>query len=170
MYYSKITTKLSHFNYTWLSFHPLQQHFLPTTLEIAKGTLQWNWFSNLLIGSAQVLYSTKLLKAFAFAILASNSRRYWYSKLDSPLSTLYRESPTPRIGDTASPLQNFVYRKLSVSVIQRVVDYPYHWYGKSSAPRVIFSGPLYKGNPVTVSNLKGLKGGRRRSHWKPKTK
>jgi|LakMenEpi03Aug12_release.lakeMendotaPanAssembly.Ray.scaffolds.fasta_scaffold1495792_1 hypothetical protein len=59
-------------------------------------------YPNLFIG-------TQLLKVFAFAILALNSRRYWYSKIDSPLSTMYIESPTPRIGDTASPLQKLSY-------------------------------------------------------------
>ncbi len=43
---------------------------------------------------------------------------------DSPHHS-YAESATPRITDTESRLLNFFKRKLSVSMIQRVVDVPH---------------------------------------------
>jgi hypothetical protein len=43
------------------------------------------------------------------------------------------------ITDTASRLLNFFKRKLSVSMIRRVVDSPNQWYGESPTPRIVES-------------------------------
>jgi hypothetical protein len=116
------------------------------------------------IGSSLVPYTTFR----AVLIFASNSRRYSYSKNDSPLSPIrgaadsayqwYGESPTPcitdmwsqllpvsvmatpHITDTESRLLNFFKRKLSVSMIRRVVDSSHQWYGESPTPRIVESG------------------------------
>ncbi len=71
----------------------------------------------------------------AVPILASNLRRYSYSKNDSAL-LLSRVVATPRITDTESRLLNFSKGKLSVSMIRRVVDSPHQWYCESSTPRI----------------------------------
>ncbi len=105
----------------------------------------------------------------AVPILALNSRRYSYSKNDSPLSpirgvtdSLYwwcRESPTPRIVETGS-------RRLPASLIRGVGDSPHHrygesaieflkenslyrWYGESSTPRT--SDTVSRWLPVSLS-------------------
>ncbi len=77
-----------------------------------KGTWQWGGFSGVFaeIGSSWVPYTTFR----AVPILASNSRRYSYSKNDSLLSP-----------------------------IRGVADSPYRWYGKSGespTPRIVESG------------------------------
>ncbi len=100
---------------------------------ILKGTWQWGGFSGVFaeIGSSWVPYTTFR----AVPILASNSRRYSYSKNDFPLSPIrgvansayqcYRESPTPRITDTRS-------HQLPASLIRGVGDSPHHRYGESA--------------------------------------
>ncbi len=75
------------------------------------------------------------LHYLAVPILASNSRRYSYSKNDSPLSPIrgvadspyrwYGESTTPHISDAGS-------RQLPDSTIRGVADSPYHRYGESA--------------------------------------
>jgi hypothetical protein len=81
-----------------------------------KGTWQWGGFSGVFaeIGSSWVPYTTFR----AVPILASNSRRYSYSKKDSPLSTL-------RIVESRS-------RRLPASLIRGVGDSPHHWYWESA--------------------------------------
>jgi hypothetical protein len=120
---TKITAKLSHFTYTWLSFYLLLQHFLLTPLEIAR----WHMTMKLIFEFIKRFGTGPLQLVKAFAILASNSRIYWYSKIDSPLSTMYREPPTPRIGDTASYLQIFLYT---------VYNSLYLWYRELSTVRI----------------------------------
>ncbi len=122
---------------------------------LLKGTWQWGGFSGVFaeIGSSRVPYTTFR----AVPILASNSRRYSYSKNDSPLSPMrgvaislswgvddsphhwYAESATPRAIDTESRLLNFFKRKLSVSMIRRVIDSPHQWYGESVTLRIVES-------------------------------
>ncbi len=117
-----------------------------------KGTWQWSGFSGVFaeIGSSWVPYTTFR----AVPILASNSRRYSYTKNDSPLSPLrgvanspyrgvddsphhwYAESATPLITETESRLLNFFKRKLSVSMIRWVADSPYRWVEESPTPRI----------------------------------
>ncbi len=100
------------------------------------------------IGSSWVPYTTFQ----AVPILASNSRRYSYSKNDSPLSpiwgvvdSVYRRLPaspirrvgywifllkkTLRINDTES-------RRLSAPGIRWVADSPYCWVGESPTSRI----------------------------------
>ncbi len=100
-----------------------------------KGTWQWGGFSGVFaeIGSSCVPYPTFR----AVPILASNSRRYSYSKNDSPLSPIrgVGESRTPCITDTQS-------RWLPASSIRRVgyliffkENSLHRWYGESSTPR-----------------------------------
>ncbi len=112
----------------------------------AKGTWQWGGFSGVFaeIGSSWVLYTTFQ----AVPILASNSRRYSYSKNDSP----YRwvgESTTPGITDTRS-------RRLPALLIRRVgywiclkANSLYRWYGESSTPRT--SDTVSRQLPVLLS-------------------
>ncbi len=101
-----------------------------------KGTWQWGGFSGVFaeISSSWVPYTT----FWAVPILASNSRRYSYSKNDSPLSPIrgVRVSIIQGVGESAI---DFFKRKLSVSMIQRVVDSPHQWYGESPTPRIIES-------------------------------
>ncbi len=97
------------------------------------GHWQWGGFSGVLaeIGSSWVPYTTFR----AIPILASNSRRYSYSKNDSLLSpirgvadSLYRwygESPTPCIVELRS-------RRLPASLIRGVSDSPHHRYRESA--------------------------------------
>ncbi len=118
-----------------------------------KGTWQWGGFSRVFaeIGSSWLPYTTFR----AVPILASISRRYSYSKNDSPLSPIRwvadsaYQSPTPHITDTrrrrhpASLIRSaikFYKRKLSVSMIRRVVDSPHQWYGELPTPRIVESG------------------------------
>jgi hypothetical protein len=75
------------------------------------------------IGSSWVPYTTFR----AVPILASNSRRYSYSKNDSR---------THRYGESAI---EFFKRKLSVSMIRRVVDSPHQWYRQSPTPPTVES-------------------------------
>jgi hypothetical protein len=96
-------------------------------LRSLKRTWQWDGFSGAFaeIGSSGVPYTTFR----AVPILASNSRRYLFSKNDSPLSPIrgvadsayqwYGESPTPRITDMRS-------RRLSASLIREVGDSLHH--------------------------------------------
>ncbi len=110
-----------------------------------KGTWKWDGFSGVFaeIGSSWVPYTTFQ----AVPILASNSRRYSYSKNDSRLSPIrrvgywiflkenslywwYAESSTPRTSDTVS-------RRLPVSLSRRVTDSAYHRYGESTTPRIL---------------------------------
>jgi hypothetical protein len=107
-----------------------------------------------------------------FAMLASNSRKYSYSKIDSPLSTIWRvadtayhgisdtesrqlpvqykwfgESPTPRI--TVSPIRGFAYwvflsRKLSVSVYQVPCRTSRCWLLIRANIRILKSTPIYQ--------------------------
>jgi hypothetical protein len=71
------------------------------------------------IGSSWVPYTTFP----AVPILASNSRRYSYSKT------------TPRITDTESRLMNF-FKENSVWMIRRVINSPHQWYSESPTPRI----------------------------------
>ncbi len=99
---------------------------------ILKGTWQWGGFSWVFaeIGSSWLPYTTFP----AVPIFASNSRRYSYSKNNSPLSLIrgvtdsphhwYAETATPRITDTESWLLNFLEENSL-----------YRWYGESSTPR-----------------------------------
>ncbi len=108
-----------------------------------KGTWQWGGFSGVFAetGSSWVPYTTFR----GVPILASNSRRYSYSKNDSPLSPIrgvtdsayqwYGESPTPRITDTRS-------HQLPASLIRRVGDSPHHRYGESA--NEFFKNSLYR--------------------------
>ncbi len=56
---------------------------------------------------------------------------------DNSLHHWYPESATPRITDMESWL--FFKRKLSVSMIRRVVNSPHQWYGESATPRIVES-------------------------------
>jgi hypothetical protein len=113
-----------------------------------KGTWQGDGFSGVFaeIGSSWVPYTT----CQAVPILASNSRRYSYSKNDSPLSpiqrvgywiflkenSLYRwywESSTPCTSDTVSS-------RLPVSLSRIVADSAHHRYWESTTPHIIESG------------------------------
>ncbi len=116
------------------------------------------------IGSSWVPYTTFQ----AVPILASNSRRYSYSKNDSPLSPIrgvadspyrwYGESPTPRISDASSTprLNDTGSRRLPVSPIRRVgywiflkENSLYRWYGESSTPRT--SDTVSRRLPISLS-------------------
>ena len=101
-----------------------------------KGTWKWDGFSGVFaeIGSSWVPYTTFQ----AVPILASNSRRYSYSKNDSPLSPIWgvRVSIIRGVGELAI---DFFKRKLSVSMIQRVIDSPHQWYGESPTPHIVES-------------------------------
>ncbi len=92
---------------------------------MAHGTWHWGGFSGVFaeIGSSWVPYTTFR----AVPILASSSRRYSNSKNDSPHH---------RYGESAI---EFFKRKLSVSMIRRVVDSPQQWYGESPTSRIIES-------------------------------
>ncbi len=108
----------------------------------------------------------------AVPILASSSRRYSYSKNDSPTQQ-YGESATLRINDTrsrrlsdstirgvddsphhwhAESASEFFKRKLTVSVIRRVIDSAYRWYGESPTPRIVESGS----RRLRVSVIRGV--------------
>jgi hypothetical protein len=90
-----------------------------------KGTWQWGGFSGVFaeIGFSWVPYTTFR----AVPILASNWRRYSYSKNDSPHH---------RYGELAI---EFFKRKLTVSMIRRVVDSPHQWYGESPTSCIVES-------------------------------
>ena len=109
-----------------------------------KGTWQWDGFSGVFaeIGSWWVPCTTFQ----AVPILASNLRRYSYSKNDFPLSPLqrvadsayhwYGESPTPCITDTrsrwlpASPIQRvgyWIFLKKTLCIDDTEVDSPHQW-------------------------------------------
>ncbi len=120
-----------------------------------KGTWQWDGFSGVFaeIGSSWVPYTTFR----AVLILASDSRRYSYSKNDSPLSTIqgvgdseyqwYRESPTLRITNTVRGVAVSPHHWYAGSATPRITNTesrllnilkensPYRWYGESSTPR-----------------------------------
>jgi hypothetical protein len=98
------------------------------------------------IGSSWVPYTTFR----AVPILASNSRRYSYSKKDSPLSPIrgvsdfayqwYGESPTPRIADSPHHWYAESATPRITDTESRLLNFfkensPYRWYGESSTPR-----------------------------------
>jgi hypothetical protein len=100
---------------------------------VQSWTWQWGGFSGISaeIGSSWVPYTTFP----AVPIFASNSRRYSYSKNDSPLSRIrgvadfayqwYGELPTPCITDMWS-------RLLPASLIGGVGASPHHRYGEKT--------------------------------------
>ncbi len=92
--------------------------------------------------------------------LASNLRRYSYSKNDSQLSLIwgvadsahqwYGESPTPRITDTRS-------RRLSPSLIRGIADSPHHWYRELAIEFFKENSPYWwyweSSNPGTIDTV-----------------
>jgi hypothetical protein len=109
-----------------------------------KRTWKWDVFSGVFaeIGSSWVPYTTFQ----AVPILASNSRRYSYSK-NTPRYHLYGESPTPRISDAGSRrLPDSTIRGVGDSRItdteSRLLNFfktPHQWYGESPTPRILES-------------------------------
>ncbi len=143
---------------------PFLRHIWRKKVSSLKGTWQWGGFSGVFaeIGSSWVPYTTFL----AVPILASNSRRYSYSKNDSPLSPIRgvanspyrwcRESPTPRIVEWASMtphITDTLSWRLPASPIRRVgylkENSLYRWYGESSTPRT--SDTVSRRLPVSLS-------------------
>ncbi len=104
-------------------------HWLRGKCARIEGTWQWDGFSGVFaeIGSSWVPYTT----FWAVPILASNSRRYSYSKNDSPLSLIWgvADSAYQWFSDTGS-------RRLPASLIRGVADSPHHWYAESVTPRI----------------------------------
>ncbi len=109
---------------------------------IVKGTWQWGGFSGVFveIGSSWVPYTTVPFGPFRFWLRIRGDIRI---RKTTPRYHRYGESATPRITDTESRLFNFFKRKLSVSMIRRVVDSPHQSYGDSPTPRIGESGSRY---------------------------
>ncbi len=104
--------------------HPLPCHFTIPLKEHGNEADFLGVFAE--IGSSWVPYNTFQ----AVPILASNSRRYSYSKNDSLLHR-YGESRTLPIGDTGS-------RRLPISLSRGVDDSPPHWY-ESATPCITYT-------------------------------
>ncbi len=109
---------------------------------------QWGGFSGVFaqIGSSWVSYTTFR----AIPILASDSRRYSYSKNDSPLSPIrgVADSPYRWVGEsTTSCITDMQSRRLPASTIRRVGNWIffkenslYHRYRESWTPRTSWVG------------------------------